>query len=274
MEPINSTHESKGRGHPTRGVLDQAKYSREQYTKFLADLIAKGMKETFVSDLDKAIADVEEIARKRRVVKDDSSSLTRAQQAAVDSANSFKRILWASLGLVLQPNDESQLTLDRFVSGKINNSPARLSVYLNEIKPHVETLDERLKPYFGGTLASAKLAEVKAALDNVQSKQEAATASSPLETKRLNAAKGRLLELIEHGNAVARIAFDGNPDVRDLFNKDLLKRSHKRIGKPEDEEESAAADSDTDSADSDTTSSDSADDSTDPTNPSDDSQPE
>ena len=49
-------------------------------------------------------------------------------------------------------------------------------------------------------------------------------------------AKGRLLELIERANRVARIAFDGDAVMCARFNKDLLLRGGKAKGKQADEE--------------------------------------
>ena len=62
--------------------------------------------------------------------------------------------------------------------------------------------------------------------------QEKTRANLPAETLALCELKGRVLDLIEEVNGVARIAFEGQAEIRAQFNKVLLyrgRRAHKSV---------------------------------------------
>ena len=57
------------------------------------------------------------------------------------------------------------------------------------------------------------LAAVKSALDSADATQEVSVAGVPAETQKVYEAKGRVLELIEDMDRVAKNAFDGQAEV-------------------------------------------------------------
>jgi len=58
--------------------------------------------------------------------------------------------------------------------------------------------------------------------------QEQARKDLPQETLALLELKGRVLDLVEELNGVARIAFEGQAELRAKFNKDLLHPRRRR----------------------------------------------
>ena len=71
---------------------------------------------------------------------------------------------------------------------------------------------------------------VKAAWERLRAAdavQEKTRLDLPTETLALLELKGRVLDLIEEINGIARIAFEGQAEIRAKFNKDLLYRGRR-----------------------------------------------
>ncbi|MBM4345037.1 MAG: hypothetical protein FJ100_16835 [Deltaproteobacteria bacterium] len=99
----------------------------------------------------------------------------------------------------------------------------------------------RLAPYFNGLPAAAELERCRKALQGADASQEAALTALTADTRRVYAVKGRIVDLIEECNAVARNAFDGNAAIIGQFNKDLLLRGRRKGGANPDGEDGGPA---------------------------------
>jgi len=75
--------------------------------------------------------------------------------------------------------------------------------------------------------ARTKTRHEAVALQEADRAQENARKALPAKTLERNALKGRVLDLIDELNGIARIAFDDRPELRAKFNKDLLLRDHR-----------------------------------------------
>jgi hypothetical protein len=107
-------------------------------------------------------------------------------------------------------------------NGKIGSSTTKISQYLAQIRPHVQVMDEYLKPRFGGKSALALLETVKSNLDNSTATQSTLYDNLPVETAAVYLLAGQLLEAIEEMNVAGKIAFDGDAANASKFNKDLI----------------------------------------------------
>ncbi len=136
----------------------------------------------------------------------------------------------AQLGLSTEVPEEAK-ALETMRAGGAKDSTRLLIDYLDRVQPHLVTYEDKLKPFFKGESPLPRLAEVKAALEQADARQEMLRASLPSETLKHYEAKGRLLEIIERINHVAQLAFDGQADRIGLFNKDILLRAHRRSRK-------------------------------------------
>jgi hypothetical protein len=238
MAAINTYYVAKGRGRKVRALEQQGRYTRNEVNKSLAELKADGLQENYLEDMDQSLATLGERYTKQQTTRGKARGETRVEVGSRTRGKSFKRRLWNAVGLLLKPGDPSKLTPSDFASGKIGDSTPRLIEYFERVKGHVQALDDRLKPFFKGGSAYAQLLEVEAALKAADDSQMSTSASAPIETQALWEAKGKVLDLIEQANRVARIAFDGDAARLSRFNKDLLLRASRVSSDEEDEEDS------------------------------------
>jgi hypothetical protein len=99
-----------------------------------------------------------------------------------------------------------------------------MSKYLGDIIVPATKADGSMATYFQDKKVSELLTAAKAKLDAADTVQEVTVASLPKETRKVYETKGRLLELIEDLNRVARTSFGGDSAKIGLFNKDILLR--------------------------------------------------
>ncbi|MBU1241422.1 hypothetical protein KKF84_03820 [Myxococcota bacterium] len=64
----------------------------------------------------------------------------------------------------------------------------------------------------------------KTGIENTDTVQETSRLSLPSDTMAVNELKGKILDQVEELNSIAKMAFDGQADLRAKFNKDLLLR--------------------------------------------------
>jgi hypothetical protein len=176
-----------------------------------------------------------------------SASISQAQDATVNKtrcrqrAKALIRKIRLAVPIVLRKHQIPGVTKSSFNNnGKIGTSATNISQYLAKIRPHVQTMDEHLKPRFNGKSALNLLETVKADLDNSSATQSTLYNDLPVETAAIYLLAGQLLELIEEMNVAGKIAFDGDAASAAKFNKDLILKAVKKPSEEESEVEPKA----------------------------------
>lgn len=163
--------------------------------------------------------------------QDAAKRTTLAEGAAVTKAKTLVRQVRNVLRPALRAARDAGVAAEaeRFASGRLERSTPKLQAYLDQIAPELERLNAYFAPYFPGHLTAAQRAKaLSQELSATDTTQRVAIAGLPVETAELYAAKGRLLELIEELNGIAKNAFDGQAVVAAQFNKDLLLRARRK----------------------------------------------
>ena len=93
------------------------------------------------------------------------------------------------------------------------------------IRPFVETLEDQLKPFFGGESPLEQLDAVKSELEKSDAEQETLRGSLPAETQKIVEQTGEIFELLDHMNRIARLAFQDSPEIAVQFNMNLIQRA-------------------------------------------------
>lgn len=230
--PVDIRLAKKGRSEPRDALAQQGRVSVELATQYATQLEAAGWQPAKTAELATGVTTLESAVAVQAESKVSARGSAQAETAAVAEAKKLKRRLDNVLPIVLRDANVPGLTRKSFsVGGTLGRSTPKISQYLARVRPHVVALDEALRPYFGGELASAQLDEVKRQLDEADTTQEVEITSLPLATQEVYEAKGRVLQLIEDLNRIAKNAFDGEAAIIGRFNKDLLVRA-RRAPKP------------------------------------------
>ena len=219
--------EKKGQGQPRLGLVQQGKVSVGLAQEYPTQLATAGWS---VKDTDAMAATVAELESDIAVQADNRAShgdAHRREQAGIDNAKKFLRLLSHALPRVLRETNSGLTASDFAVGTKLSRSTPKISGHLAKIRPHVATLDSELALSFGGQSALAQLDQVKSELDAADTKQEVSISALPADTARLYTTKGKLLEAIEDVNHAGKIAFDGDASKVALWNKDILVRARK-----------------------------------------------
>ena len=118
--------------------------------------------------------------------------------------------------------------------GPVGRAAGRISAYLGRLTVVAAKLDTAFAPFFKQQVLSNLLGDARAKLDAASATQEADIAGLPEDTVAVYERKGRLLEHIEDLNAIARVAFHDEPEIRGKFSKDILNRGRdgKKSGPP------------------------------------------
>jgi hypothetical protein len=217
----------KGQGQPRLGLVQQGKVSVGLARQYPTELANAGWSS---QDTDTMAAMVTELESDIAVQADNRAShgdAHRGEQARIDSAKKFIRLLGHALPRVLRDTDSGLTPSDFAVGPRLGRSTPKISGYLAKIRPHVAALDSALTPPLGGQSALAQLDRVKSELDAADTIQEISIAALPADTARLYTSKGKLLEAIEDVNHAGKIAFDGDASKVALWNKDILVRARK-----------------------------------------------
>jgi hypothetical protein len=218
----------KGRGEPREGLIQQGKASVQIAKRHAAEIVAHGWPVEDTAQLEAGVSSLETEAAAQAEGQAGASGSTRAEREAIAEVKRFIRRLRNALPRALRDTKVQGVTAEAFHAGRdLGRSTPRLSDYLNRIRPSVVAIDEDLKRFFGGQLASAELDAAKAALDAADAKQESAIEGLPEATQKVYEAKGRVLEAIEDLNRAGRSAFDGDAEKAAQFNKDILLRARR-----------------------------------------------
>ena len=222
----------KGAGVPRLGLLDTARVLLQLLKEHL-DVFRKYRWTD--EDTRDYIATIELVESKRAAAVEarHAAKVRRdEEQAAVTDAKAYKRQVIDGFEYLYEWGKVDAHTVEAVTrSGKLRRSPILLAGYLNDIRPHVAAHNEDLKRFFPENDPLCLLDELHERLTTTQAVQEAAWETLPLETLKVYEAKGRLLRYVNSIIRIARIAFDGNAELRSRFNKDRIFRSRKRRSK-------------------------------------------
>ena len=220
---------AKGRAYNLGDVVAQVGY----HVKLLADhseaLGAAGWDSANTATLKANLAELQTTGAIRADAVGQSRSATDNQETAIDDAKAFVRKLRNVVPLAIRNAEPGTgVTIEQFNAGTaLKRSVPTIVLYLNNIAVPVSKLDGALKKYFGGRSAAADRDRLLAGLATADASQETQLAALPRGTQEVYALKGRVVQLIEDINRIARNAFDGEAATIGMFNKDLLLRGRR-----------------------------------------------
>lgn len=218
----------KGQSEPLEGILQQGRVHAGLGNMHGEELNEWGWLPEQTAGLEKSVAVLDSLASGQKEAKETSKASTKTENAARTEAKTFIRRVRLALPMVLRDSPVEGVTAESFNAGEsLGRSTPKISKYLINIRPFVQKLDEPLKRYFKGESPSAMLDAIKQSLEQADTAQEVNVTSLPQNTQAVYEAKGRILEMIEDLNRIAKIAFDGRAEIASKFNKDILLRARK-----------------------------------------------
>ncbi len=228
MADINLELVKKGRGEPREGVRDQGLVQVALAEKYRDTLSEHGWSAEETEAMSALVSELGSSVAVQAEARGQSKAAHDEEVSARTGAKAFIRALRLAAPLALREAPAQGVTVESFASGgRLGQATPRLAMYLERVRPAVVALDEPLAKYFRGQSPAVRLDEVKAKLDAAQQTQESGYAGLPVDTLRVYESKGRLVQMIEDVNRVARIAFDGRAEIIAQFNKDVLLRARK-----------------------------------------------
>ncbi|MBU1069912.1 hypothetical protein KJ975_10135 [Myxococcota bacterium] len=220
----------KGRQFAVDAVQKQGLFSYASAREHQAPLQLRGWPETMTDDLKAAVDALAAFLAARGVSFDEAKGLTQEEGAARSDGKVLIRVLREALIIVLKKGPVEGVSMEQFTNpGSALQSTKEIAAYLNAIGPKLVPVDAQLGRFFEGQKASELVKAAWERLRMADMTQEQARKDLPQETLALLELKGRVIDLVEELNGVARIAFEGQAELRAKFNKDLLyhgRRSH------------------------------------------------
>jgi hypothetical protein len=219
----------KGRREPLGGLLEQARHSVGLARKHAAALARAGWPAARTDGLEADVLRLEGLAGAHAELGRKTRTKADAEQRAIDDAKRFLRVLRAALPMALRDAEPHGPKPEAFRVGReLRRSVAQIAVHLGTIREAVQKLDPALAPYFGGKKPSATLAKVRAALETADTAHDEERRARVPVTWQAYEARGRVVQDIEDLQRVARIVFDGKPELRKAFGKEILERARKK----------------------------------------------
>jgi hypothetical protein len=168
----------------------------------------------------------------RGVTRDGAKALTADEGLARSEGKTLSRAVREALRIVLKDGPVAGVSLDQVAlhGNQLQTTPEVLA-HLSALAPKLAPLDAELARFFEGQKASELVRAAWERLRDADALQEKTRMDLPQETLALLELKGRVLDLIEEINGVARIAFEGRSEIRAKFNKDLLYRGRRSRAK-------------------------------------------
>lgn len=218
----------KGKSEPLGALSQQGRVSLALALKHAADLDKAGWSAEDSAGLEGDLVTLEALAGGHAEGRGEASLAAGDERKALSEVKGFLRKLRNALPRALRETKATGVTAASFYAGEpLGRSTPKHSHHLTKIRPFVMKLDEDLTRFFGGESASAKLDEVKTALDVADTTQETKLEQLPVETQKLYELKGRVLEQIEDLNRAGKTAYDGQAERMAKFNQDVLLRGRK-----------------------------------------------
>jgi hypothetical protein len=217
----------KGQGQPRSGLVEQGKVTVALARQYATQLASAGWSKADTTAMDALVTELEADIATQAENRAGAHDAHRGEQAAIDDAKTFIRLLDHALPRVLRTTHTGLTAADFAAGGPLARSVPKISGYLAKIRSHVAALESELKKPFGGKSALEQLDTVKSELDAADTQHHTSSTSLPADTAALNEAKGKLLEAIEDCNRAGKIAFDGDATKVSMWNKDVLMRARK-----------------------------------------------
>ncbi|MBU1068902.1 hypothetical protein KJ975_04955 [Myxococcota bacterium] len=229
---LNARLVEKGKPFSIDALLQQGNLTYELLQAYQPDLTRRGFDETqaahFRQQLDLLSGTLGEVG----VLRDGAKALTADEGLAKSEGKTLVRSLREALRIVLKDGDVEGVSLSQFaMNGNVMQSTRDVLAYLNSMGSKVAPLDAHLARFFEGQKASELVKAAWERLRAADALQEKTRVDLPDETRALLELKGRVLDLIEEINGVARIAFEGRSEISSKFNKDLLYRGRRARSK-------------------------------------------
>lgn len=222
---------AKGRKEPLEGLKAQGRYT--------AKLIEEnpkvnefGWSAAQTTELQAALNVISTSEASRSEAEDTSLSATAKQEAAIDAAKADIQSVRNVLPIAVRRAKQAGVAVQEkmFVSGSLGRSVSAIASYLTNVIPSVKLIDAQLQPLVKFT-ASDRLTQRRVELERADKVQEAAVKGTPTHTASIAEAKGKVLQLVEDVNRIAKNAYAGQAEVVGKFNKDLLLRARRERAK-------------------------------------------
>ncbi|MBU1410006.1 hypothetical protein KKC22_00685 [Myxococcota bacterium] len=219
---------NKGRTVTVSDLLAQCNVSEGAARAFEVELAECGWPLPRTVLMEDLTGELKNLAGSSEAQIEDAKHLPRKEVEARQGAKALLRKIQEGLKIIHREGLLGDLTLDSFSrEGKLLQSTADLAAYLLRVEPLIARLDSQLSRFFGGRQPSELVREAVTELQEADRAQELARQELPAKTLERLELKGRLLDLIDELNGVARIAFDGQAEKRARFNKDMLLRARR-----------------------------------------------
>ncbi len=222
---LNARLVEKGKQFSLSAMTQQGRVLHGHAEEHLAELTPRGWTADDNASLGTNLGTLESAAADRDRVREDAKSLTLDEGALRSDGKILCRAIREMAWLVLKDGPVDGVTYEQFsMKGGRLESTREVLEYLKHLSTRVAPLDAPLARYFGGQKASELALEAWQRLRDADVSQEKTRAELPAETVALLELKGRVLDQIETLNAIARVTFEGQAEIRAKFNKDLLHR--------------------------------------------------
>jgi hypothetical protein len=212
-------------------LVEQVGASYAHAETYKEPLVQAGLDPGWYPTTKTLLASVMTLLGSQTSTRDGALSSTMEEGAACSRLKAVMRQEKTAAEIVLANGPVAGVYLSSFMTGPLGKSTKGVLEQAARIHPFVVALEEPLKRYFKGQSPTAVLDQAIEGLIAASDAQESKHTSAPLETRALRLAKGKLLDQLELLNRVARIAFDGDAQIRALFNKDILLRARRGGGR-------------------------------------------
>jgi len=231
---LNARLVEKGKHFNIDALLQQGNVIHELVQAYQADLARRGFDETRAAAYKQQLDLLSGFIGDLGVARDGAKALTSDEGLARSESKTLVRSLRQALRIVLKDGNVEGVSMEQFaMNGNSMDTTRDVLAYLNAMASKVAPLDAHLARFFEGQKASELVRAAWERLRAADALQEKTRMDLPQETLALLELKGRVLDLIEEINGVARIAFEGQSEIAAKFNKDLLYRGRRTRAKAE-----------------------------------------
>lgn len=226
----------KGADAPLQGLLDQGRYHVKLGDQHKTVLTENGWTDEQTRDLE---AQLDALGTQRSRALDERAGAaltTRGEGTAISEAKALIERLRNVVKPVVRKNPSAGIKAEDFnAGGTLGRVASRISEYLGKVRGAASKLDHAFAPYFKGEPLTTLIDNAKKKLDDASSTQAVDHATLPDDTAAVLELKGKVLEAIEELNGVGKNAFEGQAELRGMWNKDILNKARKSRPKKDDD---------------------------------------
>jgi hypothetical protein len=229
---LNARLVEKGKQFHIDALLQQGNATHGVALGHQADLTRRGLSESRVTDLKQQLDLLAGVRGDLGVTREGAKAMTADEGLAKSEGKTLSRAVREALRILLKDGPVAGISIDQFAlrGNQLQTTPEVLA-HLSALAPKLIPLDDQLARFFEGQKASELVTAAWERLRAADALQEKTRVDLPTETLALLELKGRVLDLIEEINGIARIAFEGQAELRGKFNKDLLYRGRRARAK-------------------------------------------